>query len=103
MMLSKTCTKCWGKGWETFATDAFPVLCFVCHGHGEVECNASAMLASAIGCTLHTATRILRGTWRGKGRCHRTRDGVSGRRAIDIIGRLASLAEHEPEFLKGFL
>jgi hypothetical protein len=97
MILSKPCTKCHGKGWEQFMSDAFPVLCFVCHGHGEVETDASAVLASALGCTLHTATKILKGTWRGKGRTY------PSSYAITILGRLCSLAEHEPNFLEGFL
>lgn len=97
MMLSKPCAKCHGKGWEQFMSDALPVLCFVCHGHGEVECNASVMLASAIGCSTNTATRILKGKWRGKGRSY------PASYAITIIGRLASLDEHEPAFLEGFL
>ena len=103
MILSKPCRKCHGKGWEQYHSDAFPVLCFVCHGHGEVECDASAMLASAIGCTLHTATKILKGTWRGRGRFPSGKEAHGRYPAVDIIGRLASLAEHEPTFLEGFL
>jgi hypothetical protein len=96
MILSKPCAPCRGLGWRQHAADSFPVLCHACTGHGTVETDASVVLANALGCTLHTATRILKGTWRGQGR-------YPSAYALNILGRLASLAEHEPLFLEGFI